>query len=158
MRTLICFLVCAIHINCFGQMPNYEQSAFDYFFSKVFPGEFPDTKTVQFSGNSESELSKFGFVKGCFEDTINVSLERNAAGILVDKKPIKCDCAEKYATLKHKKVNSGLTLFVLRDNVVNELHYVLIELHEENKNTFMYIFEMDNHGKVMKWCKTGLIH
>jgi hypothetical protein len=145
-----------IHVGLIYQPVDYEQKPMDYFCSHILPEHMPKLRKISFSGRTDTAATRFGLMPVCFEvgKTLKISLEQSAmkSGQAI---PVNvCNCKG----VKFIHGSAKARVYVLRDTKVGNLHYVAIEMHVRHTNTYSYFIEMNEDGKVLKWCRSELIH
>lgn len=142
-----------------AQDVNFEQRAFDYFFSNLFQERYPSIDAIQFAGCTEKIFTEFDLYKNCFQDgdQIRKGLYDNAHGKLGSEKVISTKNLSAIS-FKTKKVKSKVKLHILQATEVDEKYYVMVGLIKLADYTDAYFFEFDQRGEVIRWCKTGLTH
>jgi hypothetical protein len=138
---------------------NKEQMVFAYFMENLFYKDYPDILKVEFSGYTEEEMSKLYHYKTCFADSEKL---RNAMDSTAHQKvlpKIKIAYTDiKNITIKQLHPNSRRTkIYVLQKTPVNNHYYLVIQVIKPIHFVNYYLSELDNSGKIMRWCRTGEI-
>jgi hypothetical protein len=139
----------------------FEQIAFDYFFENIFEKEFPDEKSIQFSGLTEKERSYlFAYVGPCFED-VDKDFQINLANAAIEpnsmNKVVNVGAIKNKVKFKMKKNKGKLALNIYSSTSLDDSNYVLIMLKYKSGQSY-FLFELSNEGEINRWCKTGIVY
>ncbi len=161
LRTLIISLLLFFSVHVYSQPVSYEQQSFNIFFDSIYKERYLSFKTVEFNGYSEERQTDFGLYENCFSnaDSIHVMLRMNSFGKEFPKIPIS---VSQVKDLKFKKIRirsrKRLKVFLYSANEINQKVYVMIDITKQYSYTDSYIFEFKKDGRLIRWCKTGVIY
>lgn len=136
----------------------YEQIVLEHFFDNVFKEKYQNVTTIEFNGCTVDELSNFSLFKNCFDldKEIIAALDKKAFGNTFSIKKVDLSRVESI-TFKKKKVKSKMKMYLYQANQINDSYYVILGIVKPKHFSDNYYYELDEFGKVIRWCESGMI-
>ncbi|MCA8829782.1 hypothetical protein [Hymenobacter pini] len=164
MKIVACLLVFISSLSCvYAQNAKYEQAAFDYFFTSVY--EHKKNVKWGFSGLMEAANTQcFHLNAPCFKDSSGKKEDYTVSLALCNKldsiasinnilpEPVNTESGKEYLRLKYRWLHRKWMMKLYPASEVLNRHYVMISLIHVYESTSLYLFELDDNGKVLRWC------
>jgi hypothetical protein len=149
------FLV-LISATAFVKEPlNYEQAAFDHFFSEIFPENFKDVSVIGFSGRTEKSFSTMGKYESCLKpkERLQSLFESITNTPINDVRTIRYDHLKNISISDAKDSKEAARLYVYHSLHVADNYYVFVAFQQPEKPLARYLFELTPDGKISRDCK-----
>ena len=145
-RLIFIFLITTLAVQ--AQPINFEQTAFNYFATEIFPQNYPSAKIICYSGQTEIERSIAGPFAKCFESDGNFSQfyyqQRKSES---EKLTIESGTFHQFK-IKAKTKSKQLNLRIYRAVTNGEIAYVYIKVFKEKHFVDHYLIKVSSNQVV----------